>query len=248
MFDWNNITRISFFRSLLMPVLLLFAIGDMAAQSKHKLLRSGDNFYYQEQFKTAEESYRKALEKETAPETRYNLGNAIYKQNRMEEAIEKYESAASSAGNDALKARAYHNLGNAYFHNKDYQKSVDAYQQSLLLNPSDLETKENLVRAQKQMRIQQQQQQQNQDDKKNEDQKQDQQQQQEQQEENQNQEQDQQQQNQQDNKDQQQQQKPNDLTKQEAEKLLDIMDQEEQKVQEKLQKGKNTTVPKGKDW
>jgi Ca-activated chloride channel family protein len=232
---------------------LVFFSSGLFGQSKHKLLRSGDQFYYKDKFKTAEEAYRKALEKETSPDIQYNLANSIYKQNRMVEAIEKYERAAASASNENLKSKAFHNLGNAYYHNKNYEKSIDAYQQSLLLNPDDLETKENLVRAQKQMQIQQQQQQQNQNDNKDNNQQQDQEQQQQEnqedqnKEQNQNENQQQQQPQNQENKNQQQ-EKPNDLTKREAEKLLDIMDQEEQKVQEKLQKGQNTTVPNGKDW
>ncbi|MEZ4949366.1 MAG: tetratricopeptide repeat protein [Saprospiraceae bacterium] len=222
---------------------------ELSAQTKHQLLREADQFYYSDNFKSAEENYRKALESEKEADATYNLGNTIYKQNRIDEAIEKYESAASSANNEDLKSKAYHNLGNAYFQKKEYDKSIDAFQKSLLINPKDLETKKNLALAKQQLVQQQQQQQQNQDEnKKNEQQNQQQQQQNKDQEnqENQNQQDQQQQSEQQQNE--KQKETPKDLTKREAEKLLDIMNQEEQKVQEKIQKGNRKEVPNGKDW
>jgi tetratricopeptide (TPR) repeat protein len=230
-------------------IALTWFCNGLNAQTKHQLLREADQFYFSDNFKSAEENYRKALENEKEADATYNLGNTIYKQNRIDEAIEKFETAAASATNEDLKSKAYHNLGNAYFQKKEFDKSIDAFQKSLLINPKDLETKKNLALAKQQLMQQQQQQQQNKDEnKKNEQQNQQQQQQNKDQEnqENPN------QQNQQQQSEQQQNEKPKetpkDLTKREAEKLLDIMDQEEQKVQEKIQKGNRKEVPNGKDW
>ena len=62
----------------------------------------------------------------------------------------------------ARLAEIYHNVGNIGMQSKEYAKSVEAYKQSLRLNPKDDETRYNLALAQKLLHDQQQQQ----DDKK----------------------------------------------------------------------------------
>ncbi len=220
-------------------VLMFFGIFGLAAsaQSAHQFLRQGDKSYDTEAYTQAEENYRKSLEKKNSVQGNYNLGNAIYKQERYEEAVSRYEAAARVADDDLAKALAYHNLGNAYFKQQNYEKSIDAYKSSLRLNPKDIETKKNLALAQRQLQIQQQQQKQNQQDK---------QQQQEQQQDQQQQPEQQQQQNQQDQSSGQEQ--PQDLSKEEARKLLEIMEQEEQKVQQKLRKAQTKPNRSTKDW
>ncbi|MEM9885459.1 MAG: tetratricopeptide repeat protein [Bacteroidota bacterium] len=233
----------------------LLILGSSFAQSEHSLLRDGNTSYENEDYANAEENYRRALEKKNSGKATYNLGNSIYKQDRVDEAVIEYEKAVEKATNANLKSKAYHNLGNAHFKMQDYQNSVDAYKNALRLNPKDYETKYNLAQAQRQLRIQQQQQQQQQN--------------QEQQEQNQDQQQAQNQdpdqdQQQQQNQGQQQQAAPEpqeeesnnappqevaqDLSRKEAEELLRIAEEEEQKVQGKLRKGDNKKSKSKKDW
>jgi len=130
------------------------------AQSAHSYLRSGDDQYTNQDFESAEIDYRKALEKEKSTKGSYNLGNTIYNQQRFDEAIRHYESAASAAKDKETRSKAYHNLGNAYFGQQEFDKSVNAFKNALRQNPKDVETKFNLSKAQEQLRLQQQQQQQ----------------------------------------------------------------------------------------
>ena len=204
------------------PALLiccLFFCSGLYAQKDHSLLRKGDKDYKSQDYGEAEEHYRKALEKKNTSKGNYNLGNAIYQQDRYDEAVRRYENAISSTSDEATRAKAYHNLGNAYFNQEDYEKSVEAYKNALRLNPKDLETKINLAQAQRLKLQQQQQQQQQQQDQEQEQQEEQEQQQQQQQ----NQDQEDQQQQQQQQSDQQQQQeqeqemqKEKDLSKEEA--------------------------------
>lgn len=206
------------------------------AQSAHQFLRQGDKSYESEAYTQAEENYRKSLEKKNSVQGNYNLGNTIYKQERYEEAVSRYEAAARVAEDDLAKALAYHNLGNAFYKQQSYEKSIDAYKNSLRLNPKDIETKKNLALAQRQLQIQQQKQQQQEQQNQQQEQQQDQQQQPEQ--------------NQQQQQDQQnsQPEQPQDLSKEEARKLLEIMEQEEQKVQQKLRKAQTKPNRSTKDW
>lgn len=225
------------------------------SQSNHKNLREGDKSYYQQEYLKAEENYRKALEKDAASVNgNHNLGNALYNQERYEEAAKYFESAALQANDKAKKAMSFHNLGNSYLSQLSgvgnpeqaqelLNQSIDAYKQSLKLNPKDEATKYNLAYAQKmqQEMAKQPQQQPQQPNQGNSPPPQD------------NEQQDDDNQEKQPPKDEpkpdEQQQKPNDnMTKEEAERLIKIMEEEERKVQERMNKKGQKGNSSGKDW
>ncbi len=227
-------------------VLFAFVVNIAFSQSPHKQLRNGDLYYDQGEYLEAEEAYRKANAEKQNAQAQYNLGNSIYLQERYDEAVQHYESAAQQSTDPLLKAQAYHNLGNTHYRAQSLDKSIEAYRNSLKLNPGDIDTKKNLTMALQQLRQQQQQQQQDQqkgDQEKEEQQQEEQQQPQEQQQQQQQQQQD------SENKEQPQPSESNeDLTKEEAEELLRIINSEDSKVQEKLRKtSANPKKPK-KDW
>ena len=221
------------------------------SQTAHKLLREGNKAYKEDDFAKAAEDYYKALAKDPSNiKGKFNLGNATYKNDGYDEAVQHFSSAAELAKDNQTKADAYYNLGNSLFkkaqseEGKGLEKSVEAYKKSLRLNPNDMDTKKNLALTQRliQMQQQEQQQQQQQED-------QEQQEEQEQQEQEEQQQQQQQQQSQQQKEEQEQpQEQPKDLSKEEALELLKIMDDEEKKVQEKMRKTKGNGKKPDKDW
>jgi tetratricopeptide (TPR) repeat protein len=169
----------------------------------------------------------------------YNLGNALFKQQKFPEAAEQYQLIAGRGDKmvetpegKARLAEVYHNVGNISMHNKEYAKSIEAYKQSLRLNPKDDETRYNLALAQKLLQDQQnQQQEQDQNQDQNQDKKEDQQQDQQQQQQNQ-----QQQDNNKQDKTQQQQQQNEQMSKDNAQQMLDAFLQDEKDTQEKVKK------------
>lgn len=216
------------------------------AQQEAPDVRRGNKQYTKQDFTAAEVDYRRALEKNANSfESHYNLGNALFKQDKYPEAQAEYQKAAQLLDNKSDKKRlaeSYHNLGNAFFAQQQYDKAVAAYQQSLRNNPKDNDTRYNLVKAM-QMLQEQQQQQQNQDQNKdqNQDQQQNQQQEQEQQ----------QQQEQQDDQNQdpqEQQQDDSKMDKETAEQILRALEQDEQETQEKLQRQQGQKRRVEKDW
>ena len=225
-------------------VIILLLIGlfpaVLVAQNERKHVRSGNKIYQKAikdttkidtaAFARAETEYRKALEKKpTDKYWNFNLADAVYKQNRFDEAAGKFSELAEQMTNPVEKARAYHNLGNSQLMNQKIDESIESYKKALRQNPTDLETKYNLAYAQLLKNQQQQQQQQNQDQ--NKDQKQDQeQQQQNQDQQNKDQNKDQQQQNQ------QQQQAQNKISKDNAEQLLQALQNDEKNIQDKVKK------------
>lgn len=210
-----------------------------AQKEERKNVRKGNALYKQEKFTEAEIAYRKSLEvNPRSVEGTYNLGNALYKQQKYPEALEQYQLLVGQAEKKNLTAEGverlsdvFHNIGNIAMQTKEYGKSVEAYKQSLRLNPYNDETRYNLALAQKLLEDQQQEQQDQQDQ--NKDNKEDQQQQQEQQQD--------QQQNQDENKkenktQEQPQEQPEQMSKDNAQQMLDAFLQDEKDTQEKVKK------------
>ena len=127
-------------------------------------VREGNKLYNQLKFEEAEVAYKKALSKNpNYPKAAYNLGNAVYQQNRNKEAVSQFELVEKTIKNKDEKAEAYHNMGNAFLKDKQYQQAVDAYKNALRNNSKDDETRYNLALAQEFLKNQQQQNQDNKD-------------------------------------------------------------------------------------
>ena len=230
----------------LLAVTVCAVPATVPGQSVRSLVRQGNGQYKDQKYSDAEVSYRKALEKEQElVPGQFNLGNALYKQDKGDEAVRAYENAAMKAESKETKADAYFNMGDAYMKGQHYQEAVNSYIESLKLNPSDQDTKYNLSYALAKMREQQQQQQQNKNDK-NKDNKQDKQKNQQNQDQN---KQDQQQQQKQDQQPQQKQQsQEKKMAKAEAERILDVLKNNEKDVQKKLRVRQGVRVKTDKDW
>jgi len=216
------------------------------AQQEAPHVRRGNRDYKASNFTDAEVDYRRGLEVNDASfEGHYNLGNALFRQNKYQEAAEQYAKASELVQkgaqfvkdvpqSDRLKlSQAYHNLGNAMYGQQQFGEAVKAFENSLRLNPKDNDTRYNLVKAQ-QMMQQQQQQQQNQNNNQN--------QQQQQQNQNDNQ-------NDNPNQQQQEQQQPqNQMDKETAEQILQALEQDEQDTQDKMQPVHGQKRRVEKDW
>lgn len=240
-------------------LVLLSAI--LFAQSERKFVRKGNDSYESKNYTESEIQYRKAVdEKPNYYDALYNIGDALYKQEKYQEAAKQFQTML---GNEDLsgdtKSKAYHNLGNALLKSKKYKESIEAYKNALKLNPQDMETKHNLTYAMKQLQKQenknnqnqQKQQQQNKENqdqnKKNQDQKKNDQQQNNQQKK-QNQNQDQKDKQNKPNPQQQKQQKQ--ISREDAKRLLQALENDEKQLQKKLKKkkAKVKTAKTTKNW
>lgn len=209
--------------------LLLVAMTTQAQKAERDYIRKGNRLFADSTFVDAEVNYRKALDvnpKSTV--SMYNLANTLLAQNKVEEAMQQYVAASKLEKDKGNLAQIYHNMGVIFHGQKDLQKAIEAYKESLRNNPHDDETRYNLALAQKQLNEQQQQQQEQQQ---NQEQQEQQQKEQEQQQENKEQKQEQQQ-----NQQQQQQQNKEEMSKENAEQLLRSVMQDEKDTQEKLKK------------
>ncbi len=133
----------------------LIALNGLPALAQHKLdrktiqlTRQGNKAYEKGDFKTSEEKYQLALTQSADYfKAKYNLANNMFKEKRYKEAAESYQSLLDAAPNKKLKAEVYHNLGNSLLMQKNIDGSIKAYENSLLLNPKDQETRYNLSYA-----------------------------------------------------------------------------------------------------
>ena len=226
--------------SILVVLLLYSSVA--FAQKEAGDVRRGNREYRKQNFTEAEVDYRRGLEaNKDSYEAHYNLGDALFKQDKYAEAQTEFETAAKMLDRKEDKerfAKAMHNIGNCNFARQQYDKAVAAYQDALRANPKDNDTRYNLVKAMELLQQQQQQQQQNKDQ-----QKQDQQQQQQQQEQ-----QEQQQQEQQQQEQEQQQQNEDQMDKETAEQILQALEQDEQDTQEKMQRQQGKKRRVEKEW
>jgi Ca-activated chloride channel family protein len=243
-------------------IILLFLLQGtlLFAQQGKRYIKKGNDLYKQQNYTEAEANYRKSvMQKSQNIEGSFNLGDALYKQKKFSDAREQFSQIAGATNNSqAVKAQAYHNLGNSFVNDKKLEEGIAAYKKALINNPKDEETRYNLAYAQEMLKKQQQQnknnkdqnkEQKNKDNKKDQDKK----------------DQDKKDQNKdkkdQQNKDQQtdqnkkdqkqdQQPQPGQLSKEDAQRMLDAMNNNEKQTQDKL-KNKKFKGQKGrvaKDW
>jgi tetratricopeptide (TPR) repeat protein len=239
-------------------IVLIVITSLLNGQSLRGLVNDGVDEYEENKFAEAEVNFKKGIEANVESfEPRFNLGDAIYKQGRFEEALEEFKNSAPLAKTDQEKASIFHNIGNTFIKSQKLQESIAAYKEALKLNPNDMETKYNLSYALKQMQNQQDNQQ-NQDNQDKNDQNKDQnkdQQNQDNQDKNEDQKDEQKNdQQQQDKKDdqqnqQQQPQEPKDeISKEEAKRILDALKNNEAELQKKMREQKTKKTNVEKDW
>ena len=126
----------------------------------------GNSFFAEGRFDEAHDKYQQALDQDpSSAAIRYNLGDAEYKRNLYEEAIEAF-SQAMQTEEPELQARASYNLGNALYRLGKLEDSIQAYQDALRIDPSDRDSKHNLefVKSKLEEQEQQQKQQEKEDD------------------------------------------------------------------------------------
>jgi len=210
--------------SLTVTILLFLLFPALSfSQNRDKLIKKGNDAYAEKKYDVAAENYLKATSKDPSNEKAFfNLGNALYKKGKSDEAIQAYDAAIqnSKAPND--KSGSWYNKGVVLQNDKKLAECIEAYKNSLKLNPADEDARLNLQKA----LMKQKQQQQKEDDKKKQQQKQ-----------------------QQNEKKDNPKPQPSKMTKKEAEEKLKALLQHEKNLQDKLRKSDAATPERPeKDW
>lgn len=231
---------------ILLPITVVAQVN--STKHERNFIREGNKMYSEKRYADAEKAYQKALqENESSLIAKFNLAttylrqanvNDTTKNGLLEQSMNMLNEVAATADN-ALASKAYYDLGNIYYNQKNYAASVEYYKNALRKNPDDDKARENLRLAQKQLKDQQgggsgnnnddkQNEKQNQDqNKKKDDKGQDQ--------------------NKQNPNDKQAKQPPqNGMTKENAEQILQTMQNEEKNTQDKVNKAKMQQMKSGR--
>lgn len=151
---------------ILMGVSLLLSASAFAQkQADKKDVRAGNRDFKKEKYNLAEIDYRKALAQDSlSTAANYNLANTLYKMEDYQQASKFIEAAENSLSAEDGNADVFFNKGNVAIKEKNWNTAVEAFRQSLLLRPDDLEAKESYLYAKKMLEDEQNNQNQNQQD------------------------------------------------------------------------------------
>lgn len=126
-------------------MVLCWAVGAFAQKSSYNInMFEGNKLFEDKKYDAAAGKYVDAAkEKQKDFGAHYNLGNALYKANKFEEAKAEYEKAQQLAATLPDKAASLHNLGNSYMQLNQPEKAAEFYKQSLKQDPYNEKTRKN---------------------------------------------------------------------------------------------------------
>lgn len=235
----------SILSSIITGVFLIISVA-LNAQTDKKFIRKGNREYDKNKYSESEISYRKAVDNnKQSPDALFNIGDALYKQDKFEEAGNQFIENANQNVDMDKKSAGLYNLGNSLLKANKLPESIEAYKNSLKLRPDNVEAKYNLAYAQDLLKEQQEQQkQQQQQDKNNQDKN--------NKDKNKDQNKDKSDDKDQSDQDKKQEQEPEDqaISREDAERLLNSLANDEKDVQEKvkLAKAVKSKVRASKNW
>ena len=147
---------------ILLPITVVAQVN--STKHERNFIREGNKMYSEKRYADAEKAYQKALqENESSLIAKFNLAttylrqanvNDTTKNGLLEQSMNMLNEVAATADN-ALASKAYYDLGNIYYNQKNYAASVEYYKNALRKNPDDDKARENLRLAQKQLKDQQ---------------------------------------------------------------------------------------------
>ena len=142
----------------LVGVVVLTCVGlpSLAAgQPGRGAVDAGNRLYDEGRYEEAHEQYLEALRQAPdSPIVPFNDGNALYRTEELQRAMESYRQAGES-GDPAVEAQAWYNLGNALYTQEQLEPALEAYKEALLRNPADTDAKHNLEVTLEQLQQQQ---------------------------------------------------------------------------------------------
>ena len=134
-------------------ILVLLSSGVIHSQQWRDSLDAARKAYKEEKYLDALKYYKSA--QKNAPENiefSDEIGQTAYKARQFDIAEKIYRQNASNKLSKQEKANNWHNAGNALMKKQNYSDAVEAYKESLRLNPADEETRYNLSEAIRQIK------------------------------------------------------------------------------------------------
>lgn len=133
---------------LFVIIAFIFSSSQLFGQLWRDSLEAARKAYDDEKYIEALKYYRSA--QNNAPENidfSDEIGQTAYKARQFEIAEKIYRQNANNKKSPQQQANSWHNVGNSLMKKEDYSGAVEAYKESLRLNPTDDETRYNLSEA-----------------------------------------------------------------------------------------------------
>lgn len=117
--------------------LLMLTVSTDGARKANEAYEKGD-------YVNAEAGYREAL-LVTPDDARlhFNLGNALTRQGKFDEAVTAFEQFKSMTSDARQRAAADYNIGNIHGAKEEWAKAAERYRESLRANPNDAQAQYN---------------------------------------------------------------------------------------------------------
>jgi len=130
----------------LIYIFLVFCSVNSFSQNKVELLNKGNIEFNNGDFQSAEQLYKKSLEKDSSYyKANVNLAHSLYKQERFDESTSFYKNALELTDK---KSATFYNLGNSQLREGKVEESIESYKNSLRIDPNNMNAKRNLAIAQ----------------------------------------------------------------------------------------------------
>ena len=106
--------------------------------------RRGNYLERKGEYEAALQSYQKALVQEPDnPKIHYNIGRVLYRMGKYDEAVSEFQLGFLEKDRP-FQSDVFYNIGNSQFKMGQLEAAIDAYKMTLLVNPQDLQAKQNL--------------------------------------------------------------------------------------------------------
>src|SRR4030042_3847921 len=118
----------SWIKYLFFLFFVVIEVNSSSAQSARSYINDGVDLYNKEKFADAEVNFKKGLDKNYDTfEGHFNMGDALYKQGRYDEALQAYQNAYALTDSDYKRSKVLHNVGNALLKGQKVKESIEAY-------------------------------------------------------------------------------------------------------------------------
>lgn len=127
-----------------------------AQKSTNALLSEGNTAFQNKNYAKSIDKYTQVLEQDKNNfKGAFNLGNALYRSGKYEEAQAMYERAAKISKENESVAASYYNNGNAFAKKQEWEKAATAYKNAIKKNPLDNNAQKNYQIAKRKLEQQQ---------------------------------------------------------------------------------------------
>ena len=130
---------------VIIVILLFTTSAPLFAKEADVFKKKADISYQKKEYIDAVTLYRQAANKKPEnPDISYNLGIAEFKAENYDNSVAAFEKCINMTNDKMVKSKVFYNLAAVLLKKGKLQEAIDNFKKSLLLNPGDNESRQNL--------------------------------------------------------------------------------------------------------